>query len=152
MSKFTELEIAEHNVRISKFMGNERKIISSRALDETEPDEHHYVRCDKEVWVDKHGCILDSEDDELYYHCDWNWIMPVVEKIRVEHRFSFDISNAASVTKRHIHQVDVFDDWLGGGVTIVCTAVQGISLIEVIYEGVVEFVKWYDSKKNVKDD
>lgn len=144
----TPEEIEQNNILISEFMGNRREVTNFQVEHEHSSGEYDYIWVEDEVWVDEHGHLLNYDNpeyDELHYYSHWEWIMPVVEKIRVEHRFSFDIGNDASVTKRRIHQVDVYDNWLGGGETIVCS-IQGEKLIQVIYEGVVAFVKWYNEK------
>ena len=61
-------------------------------------------------------------ENELRYHDSWDWLMPVVEKIE-------------DYLSDNVGKVGYFDD----GLTI--------NDIEVRYQAVVEFIKWYNDGK-----
>jgi len=76
-------------------------------------------------------------ENELKYHCSWDWIMPVIEKIDqigacvIIGRFFCDIGYTDP-----LNQEKHFDVRIASGVKI--NAVNG---------AVVEFIKWYNNEK-----
>lgn len=68
-------------------------------------------------------------DDEMEYHCSWDWLMPVVKKIR-------EIVNVEM-------SIDEFDDHRGLEQRLNPYTYD----IESIHKGVVEFINWYNENK-----
>lgn len=66
-------------------------------------------------------------DDTMQYHISWDWLMPVVEKI-----CAMDNAMAREVTRTF-------------------GAPLNIGNIEIIYESVVEFIKWWNDEKQTND-
>ena len=63
------------------------------------------------------------EEDELDFHTDWNWLMPVIEKI-------LDISLNLDTMEMYYNITD------------------SIPKIEQTHKEVVEFIKWYNNENN----
>lgn len=79
----TKKEIIKNNTFIALFMGA-RYVSDWRFLDNPEnPPEPTYVFT-KETVPTKHACYNWGAED-LQYHENWNWLMPVLEKIEREH-------------------------------------------------------------------
>lgn len=68
-------------------------------------------------------------EHEFKYHKDWNWLMPVVEKI------NNDISNYHK-SIYILEQKDCFWD------------LKIISTKETVFKAVVDFIKWYNENKD----
>ena len=83
--------------------------------------------------------------NEMKYNSSWDWLMPVVEKIKKEHYFRFDIDSPGSVTKQQHTSVSIFQNWVGGGCTEVCE-IEGEDMKSTIYKAVVEFIHWYNQQ------
>ena len=64
--------------------------------------------------------------DELLYHASWDWLMPVVNKIRSLYNVDVDVP---------------FDT-----VDVIAEGCIEANIIQV-YTGVVEFIKWYNQNK-----
>ena len=76
--------------------------------------------------------------ESLHYHDDWNWLIPVVEKIgntRVESIkfFTVEITNEYTMIKGRVH-------------TIIYNVSIEKSMRAATYKAVVEFIKWYNKK------
>jgi hypothetical protein len=74
--------------------------------------------------------------DGLKYDTSWDWLMPVVEKIEQEgFCFSIQTSNIACMKPFDIHSISSYDVF------------KKDKKIEVVYDVVVEFIKWHNSQK-----
>ena len=124
------METTESNKLIAEFMG----AVGTPKYNPTEWD----------VYIT--GCLdVDSDDekaqhfytpDEMKYHKEWNWLMPVVEKIE----YCDGISNDEVIT---IEYKDCIIPHHQGEVRI-----EGAnSKLEAVYQAVVEFIKCYNQKK-----
>lgn len=69
----------------------------------------------------------------LSYHLSWDWLMPVVEKIE-SLGFSTHIIHTKSVGSL-MHIINYITD-------VITT--KGENKLEVVYENVVKFIKWYN--------
>lgn len=77
---------------------------------------------------------IDFNLDELNYHSDWNLLMLVVEKI-----------------ESMGYMVDIKNNWVvihKDGQSVVVRIEEGKTKKEDVYEGIVEFIKWYNLNKN----
>lgn len=76
--------------------------------------------------------------DDMKFHSDWNWLMPVVEKIEKSGRTSvvFEQDNLIIIT-HSLHQM---------GEKYMCKQFsrKSESKIEAVYTVCVEFIKWYN--------
>jgi len=75
----------------------------------------------------------------LKYHLSWDWLMPIVEKIqhmedRLPVKIDFQIHLLGTV-ELHINHKRVFG----------MTAFEPGTLIDAVYNGVIEFIKWYNT-------
>lgn len=68
----------------------------------------------------------------LYYHSDWNWLMEVVEKIE-----SLNFTTSIYHLPKSLNTVKI----ISGGADVV--GINGSTKIESVYNAMVEFVKWY---------
>jgi hypothetical protein len=85
-------------------------------------------------------------DVDLHYHHDWNWLMPVVDKIE-EIEGVNNITEGYDVTIcRHQIWIQDFDH----NNVIVDLDGYDQTKIEVTFDAVVEFIKWYN--KQTKND
>lgn len=94
--------------------------------------------------------IRKNENELIYltlpmkYHTSWDWLMPVVEKIRkmengVGGCFTFNW---------HDYRV-WFSGWSdGSGVISECCMISGTTPINAVYKAVVQFVKWHNTQQH----
>ena len=131
----TQEEILEGNKLIAEWLGYE---IDSLA-EEDEP-ERYYV-------YDHIECIADGVDywetfdqdwtswlypDQMKFHSDWNWLIPVVKKITSDDlylKYKNETSNIVSE----------------GGIYI------NTKFIINTFEDVVDFIKWYNENKEINE-
>ena len=78
--------------------------------------------------------------DDIEYHCSWDWLMRVFEKIN-----SFQDENDDFLFTAQIRP-DYFVVYEHETVTEIVYNEDGVSLIEMVYMGVVKFVKWYNQQ------
>ena len=109
------------NELIAKFMGAEFQ----RKPDSFDPDRYH------ETWIFK-GSPHNWRDKEtkyhytwpmLCYHTDWDWLMPVADRI---------------------NKTPIMSQTFGDPIEL--RNVRGLritSTIDVVYEAVIRFIKWY---------
>jgi len=79
--------------------------------------------------------------DRLCYHSSWDWLMSVVEKIQHldnEYEVSVDFQ---------IHLMGAVELWIDHKRVFAMTAFECGTLINAVWEAVVEFVKWYNKNK-----
>ena len=123
-------KIIEGNKLIAEFMG-----LTFIPADE-------FVKCfeegvpvdKKDVWLappTKCGTI--NQIDKLEYHTNWNWLMPVVEKIE-SLGYDFSIDNC---------YVRIWD---GGQSDFEMTFSEPTKLLTA-YFAVIEFIKWYNNER-----
>jgi hypothetical protein len=72
--------------------------------------------------------------ESMHYDSDWNWLMPVVEKIEQETEFGLVMYPDMCYWNSYGDKPDGLDEDFCG------------SRIECVYEAVVEFIKWNNSK------
>lgn len=76
-------------------------------------------------------------DDLFKYHCSWDWLMPVVEKIAKDYDVKITwMPTAIDVT--YIDRPDVMDGEI--------SSMGGMTGIENTFIAVVRFVEWYNTK------
>ena len=95
----------------------------------------------------------------MQYHTSWDWLMPVVEKIETT---KYDISNFQSSYDRRVGRTEAFGDvyaiyngvdgWSGSVSIDLGRYINGVvkhssSKIEATWQGVIEFIQWYNKEK-----
>jgi len=85
-----------------------------------------YSKVTKSKWV---------EIEKLKFHSDWNWLMEVVEKIE-SLDFDFTIYTGACISIINTKDFPFEEIITSGG--------QFKNKIETVYNGCVEFIKWYN--------
>lgn len=113
------MEINEGNLIIAKFMG----------------DKEYVHKAHFKHWMREEAELIGIED--LQFHSSWDWLMPVVEKIRDLGSIDIVISIKRSV----------FISWDDGTAYFKQTLGNGRNSIETTYEAVIEFIKWYNETK-----
>ena len=83
-------------------------------------------------------------DTDLKYSTDWNWLMPVVEKIESLGEFGYCVTISSTWIRiyNQIHNTDTIVD--------MDTFNSKDTKIQDIYNAVVEFIKWYNEQEKDK--
>lgn len=97
------------------------------------------------------GCTEPIQEKHLNYHASWGWLMPVVEKIsRIEFDRKYDEDQEKWIIWTH-HPVTfgmLNNDTRRPMFRFYCSGLfEADTLIEAAYLAVVDFIKWYTSKK-----
>jgi hypothetical protein len=121
----TKEEILEGNKLIVKF-------IEAEYLNDFNYPEENEIG-----WYSANG---DYMGNDLIFHSSWNWLMPVVERIQhledeIPVRIDFQIHLLGAV-ELHINHKRVFG----------MSAFEPGTLINAVYGGVVDFIKWYNTQ------
>lgn len=119
--------ITENNRLIAEFMGMQYR-------EGGEPE-----KLNKEPYMVNNGDHIDLH--KLSYHADWNWIMPVVEKIGKidleDGNYAYTRTfNMPSDEGKPMVRINRF------------SCHYGETLIEATYKAVIEFIKWYNDNQN----
>lgn len=99
-----------------------------------------------------HGRLWRESDKSYYqYHSDWNWLMPVVEKIRGVRSYDRgDIFPTVVILSNSI--VQIYSEKYGNkkihDKTSFSRAFGGNSSIENTYRACLEFIKWYNQTQS----
>lgn len=116
--------IQEGNNLIAKFMG--AKLVP-----------HPTVNCKEWTGYTPIEGLLQSTT--LHFHDDWNWLMPVVEKIEKEKHPVFISSNNCTIYERtgknHGFIIDKY----------------GISKINACWQAIIQFIKWYNEQAKTQN-
>lgn len=91
--------------------------------------------------------------DDAEYDSSLDWLMPVVEKIEsFKYPDIFEYARIELRRHRYIELIYSFDGIVdyGNGTTTIQNIItkKGEKDIIVLYEAIVEFIKWYNSKSN----
>lgn len=84
-----------------------------------------------------------AEDNPVlgFYRKSWDWLMPVVEKIQ-------HIDNLGDVhVNFQIEMMGAVELWIDYKRIFARTAFEEGTLINAVYEGVIEFIKWFNEHK-----
>lgn len=124
MNKFLE-----DNKLIAEFM--EVKNVFEYSFDEN--NKVLYIAEDNEGSID----WIDVGLNTIEYHCSWDWLMSVVEKIR-EKVNSLNIASYRGEDMSMTIFMNGEDEPIYN---------KGVSALNVVYQSVVEFIKWYNNKE-----
>lgn len=114
--------VIENNKLIAKFMGD---------YFDTGLEPAYFIHNNKEY-----------EIKDCLYHCNWDWLMPVLEKILNDNKSCANMGAKgylSFVPEKYIFSM--LDDQINGVATD-----SEISLIEAVYKAVVEFIKKQNEK------
>lgn len=130
MKAMDKNEINKGEILIAEFVGKSELIMTQKGA----------IRLYCKVGSETPNCEL----HDLKYHSDWNWLMPVVEKIQ-----SIDISPAPNYRGYRIEIVVKGYVKISGFPMPVITKNVSIEkgLINAIFAAVVAFIEWYNQQK-----
>ena len=77
------------------------------------------------------------------YHCDWNWLMSVVEKIEDIYDSHSPIVHISKSIGGGKHYCDIDNKRYGRGVSVM---VYGKTKIDAVYNACVQFIEWYNKQ------
>lgn len=125
-------EIIEGNKLIAKFMGCSKGPYDKHSKDNLI---HFPDNFPIKIRMSRGGNHL--EVDWLEFHSSWDWLMPVIEKIQVEHFVTIERNSTL------IHE-DGFDSKIinkpfGYG--------EQESYIQITWKAVIDFIKWYNNER-----
>lgn len=115
----TQEEILEGNILIAEFMG-------------LQTGKHLGYNRWQDDWFDNLDVINGQRNEKLLFDSDWNWLIPVVEKITSDDlylKYKNETSNIVSE----------------GGIYI------NTKFIINTFEDVVDFIKWYNKNKEINE-
>lgn len=123
----------ESNKLIAKFMGGKEDFETTILVP---PD------C---IWVPIHGmCKINTielgKGHILEYHKNWNWLMPVVEKIISDNLSTCRFSSPESCSGQKDWFFSMLDDQTNRQES------YANSMQKATYKAVVEFIKWYNEQ------
>ena len=138
----SEQEILEGNKLIAEFMGGVFREINNPYYGDNSFNVVSLV-----MYEDGEKKFLTYEMNGLKYHCSWDWLMPVVEKIE-------ELSSLGGIVTIVQGQCRITSR-MAGDHTVMANKSHYITMgtkgkLLATYEAVVEFVKWYNSCQKEK--
>ena len=100
-----------------------------------------YPKLDNVIVIDN----VVIKENKLQYHRDWNWLMPVVDKIE-----SFQDGEDGDSMRGHLYNFRIEQHFvyiLDGESMDVIIEMNGDSKLDATYNAVVEFIKEYNKNK-----
>lgn len=88
----------------------------------------------------QHDLLLCRRKDDLKYHVNWDWLMPVVEKIESTQRSTLLYGGIANLKPYFFRIAGSFSGDFE-------TEASGKTRIEAVYKAVLKFILWYNSQK-----
>jgi hypothetical protein len=139
----TDKEIIEGNKLIAEFMG--WKCTSRKSYN----DDILVLYTDKDTIFkyNKHGYLYNKNpwDAPLKYHSSWDWLMPVVEKIK-SLGDSYEINGLYG--KVHYRWCHKYDEESNNEIQPIRIngKINELQLL-VMYKAIIKFIKWYNDNK-----
>lgn len=109
----TEIQILEGNKLIAQFMGKD--------------DEHRF--------------LFDHLNTKALYHISWDWIMPVIEKIK-------ELKHPVYIYESHIQNTVEIFRLNDSSSYIIRKSSTKEKPIDLVWSAVVEFIEWYNENKS----
>lgn len=145
------INIETDNELLAKFLGYSRKVVKIQERNWNSSNEYYWNWTEGERWVNKHNDPIDDEYGELTFHCDWNHLMMVVDKIRsypvilnMEENGSVSLDEFKigmnSMLLKYSKRID--DKTVIGNSYRVLGEGDCESFIEVVFKSCVDFVKF----------
>ncbi len=128
-------EILKYNPLIAKFMGYEYEIGEG-----TQPTGWYTLIKSTLINDSFRREYLCRNDLEMKYHKSWNWLMNVVEEIEENTPYKINILEC---------ECEIYSMVSDGFITSKNSVIDKSrdTKIEAVYESIVEFIEWYNSKK-----
>ena len=121
----TQEQITEGNKLIAEFMGFTHWIDSGEWIGYCKLDVDKYSAYKDGMGHRPHACLF----EDLRFHSSYDWLMPVIDKIRSMNEYSGFVDHTSSIVDE-------------GGVYI------NTKFIENTWKDVVEFIKWHNANMN----
>ncbi len=147
----TTKEITEGKKLIAEFLEYKILFKKFRFVNYNSSNEFYWEDDEDNVVCDKNGNILPYDEfpihefDELPFDELWDWLMPVVEKIR-----AFDMLISINISDNSYCRIQKLSD-----TSIITTQIEDSNNLRLcIWKAVVEFIKWYNeqSKPKIRED
>ena len=128
------MNIDEGNELIAEFLGYSRKVVRYQEKSYNSSNEFYYRWTEGELWCDEAGHPLDDEYDELLFHANWDWLMPLVFKIE---SLGCIVNISISLTN-HIRIVNPSLD------NMIISSIESNDLQEAIWLACIDYITWYN--------
>jgi hypothetical protein len=86
-------------------------------------------------------------EDWAKYHREWNWLMPVVEKIE-----NTWINGGRPVCNTQSNRVQIYLTTGYQNTDFASEVYEEQTKIKSVYKGVLEFIKWYNENKRISQE
>ena len=107
-------------------------------------DDQYYVKND--YYIKSNGILGNVYFHEAKYHSSYDWLMPVLEKIRQITTFSYiNIYNKGITTGCEIRIFNIDNEELF--YTYPKLNTEGQKLIDIVYLAIINFIKWYNESE-----
>jgi len=123
-------DVRENNILIADFMPNIRRV------SETKGDTIGHYEMNVGLVVP-----IPVREDQLKYHCSYDWLMPVIEEIQKH----------SSVLCHFTHECRMHSFIILDGFKQILSK-DAPSMIEAYYTGCIEFIKWYNANEKQKHE
>ena len=131
-------KIIEQNILIAEFMGGKPvNAVKSNPIAYSFPFEFGHQETWDEGGFQGSGKSSCWDIEDLQYHSSWEWLMPVIEKIE-ELGADFGIKRNKVLIHGFVQNKIEIYRWESGTIH---------SKIENTFDGVVEFIKWFNKIK-----
>jgi hypothetical protein len=90
-------------------------------------------------------CAIRDRVEDLMYHKYWGWLMPVVEKIGLDHAVSVVTNNWNNYGAYQCYIYYCFDMKINNTRQLIAET-MGANLIDVVYESCVKFIQWHNQQ------
>lgn len=138
----TQKEIIQNNILIAGFMEIDLTDSHRLSLDENLNTVYNYALKYENNFNDEYF------EGELCFNKSWDWLIPVVEKIsNLKHTITGDYFRVSINFFEGIH---IFCHTSRKEIIDIVQIKSSQEIIDSVYEGVVEFVKWYNKQNNGK--
>lgn len=87
------------------------------------------------------------EPKDLDFHSDYNWIMPVIDRIKYISDYQEDFLDDYYLIDFKLYFLHGIELWIDKKRIYLCTAFGEGQLLDALYGGVIAFVNWFNEHK-----
>ena len=146
------MSTAENNKLIAEFMGVSIEDNNIIVDFDKHPNNFHHTLCVFEGVAN--SPIYELDERVFKFHCSWDWLMPVVEKIlEGTHDNSFKIGNKWCFVRLYHAESNYSNLDCGSyeGDYFENSKIKYNRTIDCVYKAVVEFIKWYNENNKQRN-